>query len=90
MDAFSYFLLRQDGDKSAVDISSMNDSPSPKSKNSDSSDTDSEAKQNYKTKQYYKLPVNVRKAIDLARQKSKHSDFYYELKSLNDKINVYT
>ena len=38
---------------------------------------------------YWALPENVRNAIDYARQKSKHSDFYNLLKSLNDKIGVY-
>ena len=48
-----------------------------------------EAKVNYKNSAYWALPENVRHAIDCARKKSKHSDFYNRLRSLNDKIGVY-
>jgi hypothetical protein len=54
-----------------------------------SSDEDMEAKVNYKNSSYWALPDNVRHAIDCARKKSKHSDFYNRLRSLNDKIGVY-
>jgi hypothetical protein len=54
-----------------------------------SSDEDMEAKVNYKNSAYWALPENVRHAIDCARKKSKHSDFYNRLRSLNDKIGVY-
>ena len=54
-----------------------------------SSEEDLEAKQSYKTAGYWALPENVRHAIDVAREKSRHSDFYNRLKSLNDKIHVY-
>ena len=54
-----------------------------------SSDEDMEAKINYKNSAYWALPDNVRHAIDCARKKSKHSDFYNRLRSLNDKIGVY-
>ena len=43
----------------------------------------------WKTKAYYKLPENVRNAIDIAKTKSKHSEFYYKLQTLNDKIYIY-
>jgi len=32
----------------------------------------------------------VRNAIDVAKMKKKHSDFYYRLRLLNDKIHVFT
>lgn len=32
------------------------------------------------------LPENVRKAILVAQYKKKHSDFYYKLSEVNDKI----
>jgi len=44
----------------------------------------------WKNKAYWSLPENVRAAIDLAKAKKKHSDFYYKLKVTNDKIQVYT
>ena len=43
----------------------------------------------WKTKAYYKLPENVRNAIDIAKTKSKHSEFWYKLQTLNDKIYIY-
>ena len=33
----------------------------------------------WKTKEYWTLPENVRKAIDYANMNKKHSDFYYKL-----------
>ena len=54
-----------------------------------SSEEDIEARNQYKTPAYWALPENVRHAIDVAREKSKHSDFYNRLRSLNDKISVY-
>ena len=42
------------------------------------------------TDQYLALPENVRHAVELSRRKSKHSDFYYILKELTDKIDIYT
>ena len=54
-----------------------------------SSEEDMEAKEKYKNAAYWTLPENVRQAVDAARRKSKHSDFYNRLKSLNDKIGVY-
>ena len=44
----------------------------------------------WKNEQYWALPENVRAAIDVAKMKKKHSDFYYKLRLLNDKINIYT
>jgi hypothetical protein len=54
-----------------------------------SSEGDPDAAINYKNEAYWALPENVRQAIDTAKKKSKHSDFYNRLRSLNDKIGVY-
>jgi hypothetical protein len=43
----------------------------------------------YKTAQYWSLPENVRNAIDIAKMRSKHSEFFYKLQTLNDKIYVF-
>jgi hypothetical protein len=43
----------------------------------------------WKTAAYWRLPENVRHAIDVAKLKSKHSEFYYRLETLNDKIFIY-
>lgn len=40
-------------------------------------------------KQYIALPDNVKQAIDKAQSKAAHSDFYYRLQTLNDKIYVF-
>lgn len=45
--------------------------------------------QSYKNEQYWQLPENVRNAIDVAKMKAKHSEFYYRLQTLNDKIFVF-
>jgi len=45
--------------------------------------------ESYKNKAYWSLPENVRKAIDTAKQRSQHSDFYYRLQNLNDKILIF-
>ena len=44
----------------------------------------------WRNKAYWALPENVRNAIDVAKMKRKHSDFYYKLNILNDKLHVYT
>jgi hypothetical protein len=36
------------------------------------------------------LPENVRNIVDKANENKKHSDYYSKLKSLNDKIYVYS
>ena len=36
------------------------------------------------------MPENVRSAIDVAKTKKKHSDFYYKLRVLNEKIHIFT
>lgn len=56
---------------------------------SNSSSDEGENLDGYKNKAYWALPENVRNAIDLSKKKSKHSDFYYKMSSLNDKISVY-
>ena len=43
----------------------------------------------WKDEAYWRLPENVRHAIDGAKLKSKHSDFWYRLQTMNDKIFVY-
>ena len=43
----------------------------------------------WKNKQYWLLPESVRKAIDIAQKKQRHSDFYYRLETLNDKIYIF-
>ena len=48
-----------------------------------------EQEEDYKNEHYWKLPENVRHAIDLAKQKSQHTDFWYRLQTLNDKIFVF-
>jgi hypothetical protein len=45
--------------------------------------------ESYKTAHYWSLPENVRNAIDIAKMKSKHSEFFYKLQTLNDKIYVF-
>ena len=44
----------------------------------------------WRNQQYWALPENVRKAIDMAKMKKRHSDFYYKLTLLNEKINIFT
>ena len=46
-------------------------------------------KATWRNKAYYQLPENVRRAIDIAEVKKKHTSFYYKLQSLNDKIFVF-
>ena len=43
----------------------------------------------YQTPTYWKLPPNVRAAIDKAKEKKRKSEFYYQLKELKKKIKVY-
>ena len=51
---------------------------------------DSDKRDNsYKDATYWALPDNVRTAIDVAKSKAKHSEFYYRLQTLNDKIFVF-
>ena len=45
--------------------------------------------QDWKNEAYWRLPENVRHAIDVAKMKTKHSDFWYRLQTMNDKIYVY-
>jgi len=57
----------------------------------ESSESDDRDQPNYyrKGEQFHLLPENVRAAIELSQEKSKHSEFYYKMKELNDKITVY-
>jgi len=43
----------------------------------------------WRNKAYWRLPENVRHAIDVAKMKSKHSEFWYKLETLNDKIYIF-
>ena len=43
----------------------------------------------WKTKKYWNLPENVRAAIDLSEMKRQHSQFWYKLQEVNDKIYVF-
>lgn len=43
----------------------------------------------WKNKEYYRLPENVRNAIDIAEMKQKHTSFFNKLQTLNDKILVF-
>ena len=43
----------------------------------------------WQTPAYHKLSENRQKAIDNANEKAKHSEFYYKLQNLNDKIVVF-
>lgn len=43
----------------------------------------------YQNSSYWALPEHVRHAIDQAKKKSKHSEFYNRLSGLNDKILIY-
>lgn len=53
-------------------------------------DEDSTEKSDYwKNSSYWRLPENVRAAIDTAKLKEKHTDFWYRLETLNDKIHIY-
>ena len=45
--------------------------------------------QEWQTEAYWKLSENRRHAIDRAKMKAKHSDFWYKLQTLNDKIVVF-
>ena len=42
-----------------------------------------------KDEKYWELPENVRHAIEVGKLKAKHSEFYYRLKGLNEKITTY-
>ena len=56
----------------------------------ESSERDDIQEDHWKNRQYWALPENVRHAIDTAQLKKKHSDFYYRLRLLNDKIHIFT
>jgi hypothetical protein len=43
----------------------------------------------WQNENYWKLPENVRNAIDIANIKQKHTSFYHRLLTLNDKIFVF-
>lgn len=44
---------------------------------------------NYKDKLYRGMPGNVRRALDKAMAKQKHTDFFYKLERLNDQIRIF-
>jgi len=43
----------------------------------------------WKDADYYRLPENVRHAIDVAKMKSAHSEFWYKLENLNEKLMIF-
>ena len=43
----------------------------------------------WQNEDYWKLPENVRRAVDLAESKSKNDSFCKKLENLNDKIFVF-
>ena len=43
----------------------------------------------WKDAAYWQLPENVRNAIDIAKEKSAHSEFYYKLENLNEKLMIF-
>ena len=43
----------------------------------------------YQNESYWRLPENVRKAIDTAKSKNQKSEFYYKLRDLKKNINRY-
>jgi hypothetical protein len=50
---------------------------------------DGEKKIHWRNEAYWRLPENVRNAVDLANMKNKHTAFCQRLESLNDKIFVF-
>lgn len=71
-------------------IQALSEEQTDRSESDSSSQADEEGRQQYKrNSQYLALPAHVRGAIDKVKEKSKHSDFYGRLKSLNSKIKVY-
>lgn len=85
----------EDPDKSHTGLTPVATTESAESElgmNSSDSDfyLDEEVEDDYRDAAYWQLPENVRHAIDISkRKKSKHSDFFCRLRSLNDKIGVY-
>ena len=43
----------------------------------------------WKDAAYWKLPENVRNAIDIAKVKSAHSEFWYKLENMNEKLMIF-
>lgn len=73
-------------------------SPNPSEGNLDqvsseylSSEEDDKTNPNFwgRDTRYKSLPANVRHAIDVSRDKAKHSEFYYRLRGLNERIHTY-
>ena len=58
---------------------------------SESSQSDDKTQPQFwkKDSDFYQLPENVRHAIEVGKQKAKHSEFYYKMKDLNSKVQVY-
>ena len=58
-----------------------------------SSQSDDKTNPNFQTWRkdpyYKKLPTNVRQAIKWSTMKAKHSEFYYKLQNLNERIGIY-
>ena len=43
----------------------------------------------YRTEEFYKLPENVRNAIEISKKNEIHSDFYQALSNLNERILIF-
>lgn len=56
-----------------------------------SSEEDDKTAANYwkKDENFHLLPKNVQQAIKTSKMKAKHSEFYYKLKNLKDRIVVF-
>jgi len=102
-DAFSYYIKGQEKSqrmslkykqhkrRESRLHSSRSGSDSHVSSEIESSDEDDKTNPAYwrKDRNYLSLPENVRHAIEVSQLKAKHSDFYYKLKGLNEKISTY-
>ena len=76
--------MREPSEESDTDTESSPPRPSSTSK----ADLDDSCAY-WRDEAYWRLPANVRHAVDVAKVKSKHSEFWYRLQALNDKIFVF-
>ena len=84
-------MKKQKGVKWNLSGENSKESDDEKSNDNDTATDRSQKKVDYSYRDagYWALPENVRSAIDIAKMKSKHSEFYYRLQTLNDKIFVF-
>ena len=71
------------------DAISLGASSSVLEESSEPDDKTSATYQLFDNQNYSNLPENVVAAIEQAREKQKHSAFYYTLRGLNEKIKIY-